>query len=86
MTDICNFTVNELTYKYTLRMSVDILVNTLQVSSDSGNVCLDIHQGYSQSMLCHFNHLSRSFYDCWVCHQEHVQTREVKVVQSSLNK
>jgi len=45
MTDICNFTVNGLTYKYTLRMSVDILVNTLQVSSDSGNVCLDIHQG-----------------------------------------
>ena len=41
MTDTCNFKVNGFTYKYT----VVKLVNTLKLSSDSANLCLDIHQG-----------------------------------------
>ena len=37
---------------YTLVMSVDNLVNTLEVSSDSGNLCLDIHQVKTQWIIC----------------------------------
>ena len=37
---------------YTLVMSVDNLVNTLEVSSDSGNLCLDIHQVKTQWIVC----------------------------------
>ena len=37
---------------YTLGMSIDTLVNTLQVSSDSGNLCLDIHQVKTQWIIC----------------------------------
>ena len=35
----------------TFRMSEDNLLNTLLVSSDSGNLCLDIHHGYSMDCL-----------------------------------
>ena len=38
---------------YTTGLSVENLVNTLQVSSDSGNLCLDINQGQTQWILFH---------------------------------
>jgi len=47
ITALCNFKANSFTYLYiyTPGMSVVKLANTLKLSSDIGNLCLDIHQG-----------------------------------------